>query len=502
MDAVMNLVSSKKMLLDAQKKKYAIGAFNVENIEMIKAVLDIAQKYQSPLILQTTPSTLKYLRPLAYKNMAEAILADKTVPVALHLDHGDSYDLVLEALKAGYTSIMIDGSKLPYIENVRLTEKVYQICSAFDIPVEGELGAIGGKEDSLNSKLIYTNPSTAADFSEKSGVDSLAVAIGTAHGIYKSTPKLDYERLTQIREKVDVPLVLHGASGLTEEQIQECIGRGICKVNFATELRIVYSDAIRVYLSENTKEFDPKKYGAKAMQAVREKVLEKLKIVNSIGRACQYDPKLVIFDFDGTMVDSEKVYIQFWMEAAKEFGFELSYEDALRLRSLDAEDAEELIKETLGKTADYHAIRAKRKELMAPYLEKHPLELKKGIVEALEYLSSKGYKTIIATASNQETVLKKLQDLKLKSYFSEVVSVKNVSRGKPHPDIYYHIQELFHIPTEDMLVIEDSPNGIVASKTAGCKTVMIPDLSEPDSSLEKLIDVVLPDASYLKNIFK
>lgn len=354
----------------------------------------------------------------------------------------------------------------------------------------------------MNSKLIYTNPSTAADFSEKSGVDSLAVAIGTAHGIYKSTPKLDYERLTQIREKVDVPLVLHGASGLTEEQIQECIGRGICKVNFATELRIVYSDAIRVYLSENTKEFDPKKYGAKAMQAVREKVLEKLKIVNSIGRACQYDPKLVIFDFDGTMVDSEKVYIQFWMEAAKEFGFELSYEDALRLRSLDAEDAEELIKETLGKTADYHAIRAKRKELMAPYLEKHPLELKKGIVEALEYLSSKGYKTIIATASNQETVLKKLQDLKLKSYFSEVVSVKNVSRGKPHPDIYYHIQELFHIPTEDMLVIEDSPNGVVASKTAGCKTVMIPDLSEPDSSLEKLIDVVLPDASYLKNIFK
>lgn len=498
----MNLVSSKKMLLDAQKKKYAIGAFNVENVEMIKAVLTTAHKYQSPLILQTTPSTLKYLKPLAFKNMAEAILFDLSVPVALHLDHGDSYALVLEALKAGYTSIMIDGSKLPYIENVRLTEKVHQICSAFDIPVEGELGAIGGKEDSLNSKLIYTNPSTAADFSEKSGVDSLAVAIGTAHGIYKSTPKLDYDRLSQIREKVDVPLVLHGASGLTEEQIQECIVRGICKVNFATELRIVYSDAVRAYLAENSKEFDPKKYGTKAMQAVQEKVLEKLKIVNSIGRACEYDPKLVIFDFDGTIVDSEKIYVKFWIEAAKQLGYDLSYENALKLRSLDSQDAEELLQDTLGRTAEYQAIRNKRKELMTPYLSEHPLELKKGILEALEFLSARGYKTIIASASDKETVLKKLNDLNLTHYFSEIVSVKDVSRGKPHPDIYYKLQDVLHIPTEDMLVIEDSPNGVIASKTAGCKTVMIPDLSEPDTVLENYIDVVLPDASYLKNIFK
>ena len=195
----MPLVTSEKMLLDAQKHGYAVGAFNIEDFEMAQAVVSAAQELRAPVILQTPPSTVRYGGLAMYRAVAAAAAAEASVPVALHLDHGDSFPLAMQALRAGYTSIMIDGSHLPFEENIAVTKAVVAACSPSGIPVEAELGKVGGKEDDLESGGGYTDPEEAAEFARQTGVTSLAVAIGTAHGVYKGVPKLDVERLTQIR---------------------------------------------------------------------------------------------------------------------------------------------------------------------------------------------------------------------------------------------------------------------------------------------------------------
>ncbi len=264
-------VTTKEMLLKAQEGNYAIGAFNVENMEMVQAVVSAAEELNAPVILQTTPSTVKYGGlEFFYANVKTA--ADKAkIPVALHLDHGESFELVKSALKAGYSSVMIDGSKLPLEENINLTKRVMEIAG--DIPVEAELGKLGGKEDDLEGGGdCYTDVNVAVEFVKATNVTSLAISIGTAHGIYKGTPKLDVERLSQIRAVVTVPLILHGASGLSVEAVKECIKRGICKVNFATELRIAFSNAVKKTLAEKPDIFDPKAYLKPAREAVKELV--------------------------------------------------------------------------------------------------------------------------------------------------------------------------------------------------------------------------------------
>lgn len=282
----MSFVTSEKMLLDAQKGGYAVGAFNVENMEMVMAVIAAAEELRAPLMLQTTPSTIKYAGLDMYLANVKAAAEHASVPVCLHLDHGDSFDLAMRALRTGYTSIMIDGSHNVFEENIAVTKAVADACRPSGIPVEAELGKVGGKEDDLDGGEGngYTDPLEAKEFVERTGVTSLAVAIGTAHGVYKGVPKLDLDRLAEIRKVVDIPLVLHGASGLSEEAVVESIKRGICKVNFATELRIAYTDGVKEFLAANPDAFDPKKYGKVAMEHVKAIVETRMKMCGCTDR--------------------------------------------------------------------------------------------------------------------------------------------------------------------------------------------------------------------------
>lgn len=282
----MSFVTSKQMLLDAQKGGYAVGAFNAENMEMVKAIIAAAEELRAPVMIQTTSSTIKYGTVSTYAALVGAEAKKATVPVCLHLDHGSSYDLAVQCVMAGYTSVMIDGSKLPFEENIAISKKVAEMAAAVGIPTEAELGKVGGKEDDVESDGdVYTDPQEAKEFAERTGISSLAVGIGTAHGFYKGTPVLDVNRLSEIREVVDVPLVLHGASGLTDEQVRECVKRGICKVNFATELRNAYSRAVAAYYAEDPEVIDPKKYGKAAIAAVKELVEARMKVCGCDGKA-------------------------------------------------------------------------------------------------------------------------------------------------------------------------------------------------------------------------
>ncbi|MDD2970704.1 MAG: class II fructose-bisphosphate aldolase [Lachnospiraceae bacterium] len=282
----MPLVTSKKMLLDAQKGNYAVGAFNVENMEMVKAVIRAAEELKAPVMLQTTPSTIKYGTVETYAAIVAAEAKKTTVPVCLHLDHGNSYELVEQCLKSGYSSIMIDGSKEELEGNIALSRKVTELAKKSGIPVEAELGKVGGKEDDLEVKLdTNTDPMEAVRFVEETGIDSLAVAIGTAHGFYIGTPVLDKERLSLIRSLVTIPLVLHGASGISDEEVKDCVKRGICKVNFATELRAAYTAAVKQLLSDKPETFDPKAYGKAGMEAVTQLVKNRMKVCGCDGKA-------------------------------------------------------------------------------------------------------------------------------------------------------------------------------------------------------------------------
>jgi len=282
----MPLVTSEKMLLDAQRGGYAVGAFNVENMEMVKAVIAAAEELRAPVMLQTTPSTVKYAGLAMYAAMVAAEAEKASVPVCLHLDHGNSFDLAVQAIKAGYTSVMIDGSGESFEDNIALTQKVVDVAKACGIPVEAELGKVGGKEDDLVADAdTNTNPAEAEEFARRTGVSSLAIAIGTAHGFYVGTPVLDKIRVSQIREVVEAPLVLHGASGLTDEDVRECVQRGICKVNFATELRAAYTAAVKKLLEEKPETYDPKKLGTVGMAAVKKIVMERMQVCGCAGKA-------------------------------------------------------------------------------------------------------------------------------------------------------------------------------------------------------------------------
>lgn len=281
------LVTTKEMLLDAQAGHYAVGAFNVESLEFVMAVIKAAEDKKSPVIMQTTPGTVKYANLDYFAAMCKVAADAASVPVAIHLDHGDGFDRCVQAMHAGYTSVMIDGSHHVFEENIEITKSVVRACHAAGIPVEAELGKVGGKEDDLDggNGNGYTVPSEAAEFAERTGVDSLAVAIGTAHGVYKGTPKLDMERLSEIRKVVSVPLVLHGTSGVPDDAVRECVARGMCKVNYATDLRIAFSKGLKEYLAKDPEVFDPKKYSAVGREYVKEYVKSKILVCGSNGKA-------------------------------------------------------------------------------------------------------------------------------------------------------------------------------------------------------------------------
>lgn len=283
----MPLVTTKELLLDAQANGYAVGAFNVENMEMVQAVAAAAEELRSPVIMQTTPSTVKYAGLDYFYANVRAAAEKASVPIVMHLDHGSSYELAMQAYRTGYTSIMIDGSHGGWEENIAVSKAVADACHPSRIPVEAELGKVGGKEDDLEAGEgnPYTDPDEAARFVELTNVDSLAVAIGTAHGVYKGIPKLDVERLSEIRKAVSIPLVLHGTSGVPDETVQECIRRGICKVNYATDLRIAFTKGVRSVFEADPDIIDPKKYNAAGREQVKQYVMEKIKTCQSNNRA-------------------------------------------------------------------------------------------------------------------------------------------------------------------------------------------------------------------------
>lgn len=282
------LVTTKEMLLDAQKNHYAVGAFNVENLEFVMAVLAAAEETKSPVIMQTTPGTIKTAGLDYFYGMVAAAAARTDVPVALHLDHGDGYDRCMQAFRTGYTSVMIDGSHESFEDNIALTASVARAGAAMGVPVEAELGKVGGKEDdgpAVEGENPYTDPEEAREFVERTGCTSLAIGVGTAHGVYTETPHIEQEVVKAIRTAVDVPLVLHGTSGVPDEQVAEAVKNGICKVNYATELRQAYTKGYMAFMAENPGVFDPKKPAKQGMAEITNIVKVRMENLGSVGRA-------------------------------------------------------------------------------------------------------------------------------------------------------------------------------------------------------------------------
>ena len=307
----MALITTKEMFAKAINSDYAIGAFNVNNMEIIQGIVEAAQIEQAPLILQVSAGARKYAKPVYLIKLVEAAIADTGVDVALHLDHGEDFDICKKCVDDSFTSVMIDGSKHPFEENVRLTKEVVDYAHDHGVVVEAELGKLAGVEDNIKvdaRSATFTDPDEAAEFVERTGVDSLAIAIGTSHGAYKfkGEPYLDFERLKKIHELIpDTPLVLHGASsvlkefvdrcnqyggeipgaqGVPEEMIREAVKYGICKVNIDTDLRLAMTAEIRRVLAENPGEFDPRKYLGPGRDAITRMVQHKIRdMLNASG---------------------------------------------------------------------------------------------------------------------------------------------------------------------------------------------------------------------------
>lgn len=283
-----HLISSTSMLQAAREHGFGITAFNVHTLEMLQAVVEAAEDTRSPLILQTTVGTVKHLGPEYIVAAATTAAKLSSVPIALHLDHCTDYDLIVRCIRAGYTSVMIDASMHPYNDNVRMTQEVVRVALAAGVNVEAELGKVGGVEDDIvveeeDARLAV--PEECAAFVAATGVPTLAPAIGTAHGIYKGEPKIAFNRLEQIAKRVAVPLVLHGGSGIPEDQVKRCVKLGMAKMNVATELRIAFSDAIKDIFAANPDENDPRKYMIPAKQAVKALAIQKMEMAGCLGQA-------------------------------------------------------------------------------------------------------------------------------------------------------------------------------------------------------------------------
>ena len=307
----MPLVTTTKMFKDAYEGGYAVGAFNVNNMEIIQGIVAAGKKLNAPLILQVSKGARAYANHLYLVKLVEAAVEESGLPIALHLDHGPDFETCKACIDGGFTSVMIDGSSLPYEENVALTKKVVDYAHAHGVVVEGELGQLAGVEDEVNvnaEDASYTNPDQVEDFVKRTGVDSLAIAIGTSHGAYKfkGEPYLDFERLKAIHKLIpDTPLVLHGASsvlkefvdkcnqyggdipgaqGVPEEMIREATKYGICKVNIDTDLRLAMTAEVRKYIAENPADFDPRKYLGPGRDAIQAMVQHKIKnVLNASG---------------------------------------------------------------------------------------------------------------------------------------------------------------------------------------------------------------------------
>ncbi|MCL6449154.1 MAG: class II fructose-1,6-bisphosphate aldolase [Armatimonadetes bacterium] len=284
----MSFVPAGVLLRAAQSGGYAVGAFNFNNLEILQAIVRAAEAEKAPVILQATPGAIRYAGLDYLAALARAAAKNAAVPLALHLDHGTDPGLVEECVRAGFSSVMIDGSKLPLEKNIALTRQVLEVARRAGVSVEAELGRISGTEDEITvaeREALFTDPEEARFFVEQTGVDSLAVAVGTAHGVYRGEPRLDLERLSKIRELVPVPLVLHGSSGVPDDAIREAIARGVQKINIDTDIRLAFLGAVRQALTEKPGEIDPRKILSPAREAAVEVVRKKIRLFGSAGKA-------------------------------------------------------------------------------------------------------------------------------------------------------------------------------------------------------------------------
>lgn len=281
------ILSTRQMLRDAQENRYAVPAFNIHNLETLQVVADTARQLRSPLIIAVTPSTIDYAGDDYVVAMAEVAARQTDTPLAVHLDHFEDVARIKAAVDKGFRSCMIDASAEPFAQNVAKVREVVTYAHRYDATVEAELGKLVGIEDDLvvdEKDAMYTNPEEAEKFVRETGIDSLAVAIGTAHGLYKGEPKLDFERLDAIRARVAVPLVLHGASDVPDALVQKAISLGVCKVNVATDLKIPFSDAIKAHFKAHPKANDPRKYLTPAKEAMEAVVRKKILVCGSANR--------------------------------------------------------------------------------------------------------------------------------------------------------------------------------------------------------------------------
>ena len=299
----MPLVTTTEMFKKAYDGGYAIGAFNVNNMEIIQGITEAAKEEQAPLILQVSKGARKYANPIYLRKLVEAAIEDTGLPICLHLDHGDSYETCKSCIDGGFTSVMIDGSSLPFKDNIALTKKVVEYAHDRGVVVEGELGRLAGVEDEVkvhSEDSSYTQPDEVEEFVHGTGVDSLAIAIGTSHGAFKFTgePKLRFDILEEVSKRLPYfPIVLHGASsmipefvekinhfggnmpgakGVPEELLRRAAGMAVCKINIDSDLPLAMTAAIREHLAEHPDHFDPRQYLSPARDAIREMVRHKI----------------------------------------------------------------------------------------------------------------------------------------------------------------------------------------------------------------------------------
>lgn len=312
----MALVTTKEMFKKAYKGGYAIGAFNVNNMEIIQGITEAAQEENSPVILQVSAGARRYAKHNYLMKLVEAAVMEVDIPIALHLDHGEDFEICKSCIDGGFTSVMIDGSRHSFEENIKLTRKVVEYAHAHGVVVEGELGVLAGIEDDVNVSIensSYTNPDEVEEFVERTGVDSLAIAIGTSHGAYKFKPgqkvELRFDILEEIQKRLpDFPIVLHGASsvnqeyvemikqyggqmedamGVPEEMLRKAAKSAVCKINIDSDIRLAMTAAIRKYIMEHPEDFDPRQYLKPAREAVKELVKHKIRNVLGCSNACK-----------------------------------------------------------------------------------------------------------------------------------------------------------------------------------------------------------------------
>ncbi len=284
----MPLVNMKVMLDKAKAGKYAVGQFNINNLEWTQGILKAAQEKDSPVILGVSEGAARYMGGFyTVVNIVQGLMYDMeiTVPVAIHLDHGSSFEKCAEAVEAGFTSVMIDASHHPFAENVKITREVVEFAHSRGCSVEAELGTVGGQEDDVIGDVMYAKKDECVELANETGIDCLAPALGSVHGPYKGEPKLGFDEMLAIKEATDLPLVLHGGTGIPVAQIQKAIERGTCKINVNTENQQVWTKVTREVIANDQKVYDPRKIIGPGIKAMTEVVKEKIDIFGSTGKA-------------------------------------------------------------------------------------------------------------------------------------------------------------------------------------------------------------------------